>query len=140
MTWSGRIGSSPATPRTNCDRTSTRLGPRALPLRDLLPAIDAAITDLDADRAIALVDAYLARTEERQHLLATIAFSVCKFQNDPHIQRNCISTIEEFTENRSGQRDTIIRAATKYASHATKRSLDFGAYDIFRTSFAPARR
>ena len=108
----------------------------ALPLRDLLPTIDAAITDLDADRAIALVDAYLARTEERQRLLATIAFSVCKFQNDPHIQRNCISTMEEFTENRSGQRDTIIRAATKYASHATKRSLDFGAYDIFRTSFA----
>ena len=110
----------------------------SLPLRDVLPALGTAISDQDAERTLALVDSYLTRSPDRTDLLATIAFSASKFQNDPHIQRHCITAFEEYEHNQSGQRDQIIRAAAKYASRCVKRSLDFAAYDLYRERFADA--
>ena len=85
---------------------------------------------------MALVDSYLARTDERQDLLVAISFAACKFQNDPHIQRHCISAHEEYDANRSPHRDQIIRASAKYASRCIKRSLEMGAFELYRETFA----
>ncbi len=104
-------------------------------LKPLLAELNATITAQDAPRTMALVDSYLARTDERQDLLAAISFAACKFQNDPHIQRHCISAHEEYDANRTIHRDQIVRASAKYASRCIKRSLDMGAFELYRDTF-----
>ncbi len=104
-------------------------------LKPLLAELNRTITEQDAPHTIALVGSYLARTDERQHLLATISFAASKFQNDPYIQRHCISAHEEFDAHRGPYRDEIVRASTEYASRCIKRSLDMGAFDLFRETF-----
>jgi hypothetical protein len=110
----------------------------ALPLDEALVALDRAIVDQDAPRTMALVDSYLARTTERQKLLVTIVYAACHFQNDPHIQRHCITAVEEFERHTTPRRDEIIRCAAKYASRCIKRSLAMDAYDLYRQTFVPA--
>ena len=107
-----------------------------LELKALLSELNTRITEQDAPRTMALVDSYLGRTSERQDLLATISFAACKFQNDPHIQRHCISAHEEFDATTSPERDQIVRASAKYASRCMKRSLEMGAYNLFQETFA----
>jgi hypothetical protein len=107
----------------------------AMPIRDILAKLSDSIRDQDGSRAMALVDSYLARTDERANLMATVAFGACRFQNDPHIQRQAISMYEEWEANRTSQRDHIIRSSAKYASHCIKRSTEFGGYDLYRSKF-----
>jgi hypothetical protein len=83
----------------------------------------AAIERLDAPRAVACTESYLARTRQRRPLMQVLALAAAKFQNDPHIQRNAASSIEEWelTTARS-HRDHILRAWTRYVSGGVKRT------------------
>jgi hypothetical protein len=107
-------------------------------LNDLLPRVEESIIAQDAPRAAALTDSYLDRTDERDSLLTTIALAGCRFQNDPHIARNCASSIEEFGCNRTARRDDIIRGFVKHQARYIKRSRTFDAFDIFVRDFGDA--
>lgn len=88
----------------------------------LLPVLQEAILVQDAPRSGALVDSYLERTSERKDLLETITFAACHWQNDPHVMRNCASSIEEYTANQTSRRDDIIRGYVKHQSRYIKRA------------------
>ena len=103
--------------------------------KELLPEIGKAITEQDANKTMAAVDAYLLATAERGSLIATITFATNKFDSDPHLQRMCMTTFEEYAASRSPQRDQIIRMAAKYASRAIKRALDFEGYNLYQARF-----
>ena len=92
----------------------------------------------DAPRSCALVDSYLSRTTERQLLLDTITYASCHWQNDPHVMRNCASSIEEYKHNRTSRRDDIIRGYVKHQSRYIKRALTHDCYRVFVDHFRPA--
>jgi hypothetical protein len=109
-----------------------------LPVKGFLPALLDAILRQDASLSGALVDSYLDRTRERRKLMATIAYAACHFQNDPHILRNCTSSIEEFTLNQTSRRDDILRGFVKHQSRYVKRSLTREAFDLYGAYLNPA--
>ncbi len=83
----------------------------------------AAIERLDEPRAVACTESYLARTRQRKPLIQTLALAASKFQNDPHIQRNAATSIEEWElTSAKHHRDNILRAWTKYVSGGIKRT------------------
>jgi hypothetical protein len=102
-----------------------------VPVDRMLPALSAAILEQDAPRSCAFVDSYLERTSERKDLMGTVAYAACHFQNDPHILRNCTSSIEEFTYNQTDRRDDILRGFVKHQSRYVKRSLTREAFDLY---------
>ena len=82
-----------------------------------------AIERLECARAVALTESYLGRTHQRKPLMRALALAASKFQNDPHIQRNGATSIEEWElTTAKGQRDNILRAWTKYVSGGVKRT------------------
>ncbi len=89
----------------------------------------------DAPRACALVDSYLERTSERQQLMDTITYAACHFQNDPHVMRNCASSVEEFTCNQTPRRDDILRGFVKHQARYVKRATDHAAFNLFARYF-----
>ena len=103
--------------------------------RDLLPALERAIDAQDAPRALAALDEYLARTDERTALIATIGFAAAKVQNDPHVERVCASSIEEYRYNSTSRKDDILRGWVKYLARAIRRSKDLGCYNLFKQHF-----
>jgi hypothetical protein len=109
-----------------------------LPAREVLPALLDAILQQDAPLSGALVDSYLGRTDERRELIATIAYAACHFQNDPHILRNCTSSVEEFTFNQTPRRDDILRGFVKHQSRYVKRSLTREAFNLYSGYLSPA--
>lgn len=104
----------------------------------LLPVLLENILVQDAPRSCALVDSYLERTDERQDLMETITHAACHFQSDPHILRNCCSSIEEFTYNQTPRRDDILRGFVKHQSRYVKRTLAPEAFDLYGRYFDPA--
>jgi hypothetical protein len=89
----------------------------------LFGALLAATERLDCARAVACADSYLARTNQRKPLMQTLALAASKFQNDPHIQRNAATSIEEWENTSAKQhKDSILRAWTKYVSGGAKRT------------------
>jgi len=101
----------------------------------LLPVLHEAIMAQDAPRACALVDSYLERTGERADLMETITFAACHFQNDPHIMRNCASSIAEWTNNQTSRKDDIIRGWVKHQSRYTKRAEVLEAFQLYSQFF-----
>ena len=91
----------------------------------------------DAPRACALVDSYLDRTAERQALIETITYAACHFQNDPHVMRNCTSSIEEFGANQTPRRDDILRGYVKHQARYVKRAEDHAAFNLYAKYFDP---
>ena len=89
----------------------------------------------DAPRACALVDSYLERTAERQELMETITYAACHFQNDPHVMRNCTSSVEEFTHNRTSRRDDILRGFVKHQARYVKRADNHDAFNLYAQYF-----
>jgi hypothetical protein len=106
-----------------------------LPLDRLLPEILEHILKQDAPRACALVDSYLARTDERQALMDTITYAACHFQNDPHVMRNCTSSVEEFVANQTPRRDDILRGFVKHQARYVKRAEDHAAFNMYARYF-----
>jgi hypothetical protein len=101
----------------------------------LLPVLQEAILAQDAPRAGALVDSYLERTAERKELLETITYAACHWQNDPHVMRNCISSIEEWTANQTSRRDDVIRGYVKHQSRYIKRAKAHECLDLYTRHF-----
>jgi hypothetical protein len=104
----------------------------------LLPVLREHALAQDAPRACALVDSYLERTSERRQLLDTITYAACHWQNDPHVMRNCASSLEEYRHNRTSRRDDIIRGYVKHQSRYVKRALTHDCYRVFVDHFRPA--
>jgi hypothetical protein len=106
-----------------------------VPLDRVLPALHETIMAQDAPRACALVDSYLDRTVERKELIETITYAACHFQNDPHVMRNCISSIEEWNANQTPRRDDILRGFVKHQSRYIKRALTHDCYELYSRHF-----
>jgi len=104
----------------------------------LLPVLQQYVLAQDAPRSCALVDSYLARTSERHDLLDTITYAACHWQNDPHVMRNCASSLEEFRHNRTSRRDDIIRGFAKHQSRYVKRAPTHDCYQVYVDHFHPA--
>ncbi|MFN8526389.1 MAG: hypothetical protein U0821_25090 [Chloroflexota bacterium] len=109
----------------------------SLALDRLLGELVRQILAEDAPRSCALVDSYLERTGERRNLLDSITYAACHFQNDPHVMRNCMSTIEEFTVSQSPRRDDIIRGYAKVQSRYIKRAQIHEAFELYANYFDP---
>jgi hypothetical protein len=107
----------------------------ALALDLVLPELLEQIVNQDAPRACALVDSYLDRTDERHLLMDTITYAACHFQNDPHVMRNCTSSIEEFTHNQTSRRDDILRGYVKHQARYVKRAEDHAAFNLYARYF-----
>jgi hypothetical protein len=107
----------------------------AVPVDRLLPELLEQILAQDAPRACALVDSYLERTVERQALLETITYAACHFQNDPHVMRNCCSSVEEFTYNQTPRRDDILRGFVKHQARYVKRASNHDAFNLYAQYF-----
>ncbi|MDP8924875.1 MAG: hypothetical protein M3O34_18645 [Chloroflexota bacterium] len=101
----------------------------------LLPVLQEAVLAQDAPRAGALVDSYLERTGARKDLLETITYAACHWQNDPHVMRNCISSIEEWHSNRTSRRDDIIRGFVKHQSRYIKRAKSHDCLELYSRHF-----
>jgi hypothetical protein len=108
-----------------------------VPLEQLLGELLEHIVMQDAPRACALVDSYLDRTAERHDLLDTITYAACHFQNDPHVMRNCTSSIEEFACNQTPRRDDILRGYVKHQARYVKRAEDHAAFNLYARYFDP---
>lgn len=104
----------------------------------LLPAIKEHTLAQDAPRACALVDSYLERTTERRALIDTVTYAACHWQNDPHVMRNCASSIEEYRVNQSPRKDDIIRGYVKHQSRYIKRAQSHDCWRIYVDQFKPA--
>ena len=106
-----------------------------IPLDRLLAELLEQILVQDAPRACALVDSYLERTAERQELMDTITYAACHFQNDPHVMRNCTSSVEEFTYNQTSRRDDILRGFVKHQARYVKRADNHDAFNLYARYF-----
>ncbi len=109
-----------------------------LAVERLLPMLKQHVLAQDAPRSCALVDSYLARTNERHNLLDTITYAACHWQNDPHVMRNCSTSLEEFRHNHTSRRDDIIRGFVKHQSRYVKRAPTHDCYQLFVDYFHPA--
>jgi hypothetical protein len=107
----------------------------AMPLERLLGELLEHILVQDAPRACALADSYLERTAERQALMDTITYAACHFQNDPHVMRNCASSVEEFTYNQTPRRDDILRGFVKHQARYVKRATNHAAFNLYARYF-----
>jgi len=79
----------------------------------LLGALDSAIMALDFPRATAAAGAYLASGADRKAYMATVALAACRFQDDPHNQKICVSTFEEYAHNSTHLRDRLLLASPR---------------------------
>jgi hypothetical protein len=116
-------------------RSDFRSWADGIPVDRLLPELLEQILAQDAPRACAVVDSYLERTSERQELMETITYAACHFQNDPHVMRNCTSSIEEFTYNQTPRKDDILRGFVKHQARYVKRAEDHGAFNLYARYF-----
>jgi hypothetical protein len=116
-------------------RSDFRVWADDIPVERLLGALLEHILVQDAPRACALVDSYLARTAERQELMDTITYAACHFQNDPHVMRNCTSSVEEFTYNQTPRRDDILRGFVKHQARYVKRADNHDAFNMYARFF-----
>ena len=109
-----------------------------IPVDRMLPILKEHVLAQDEPRSCALVDSYLERTSERQLLLDTITYAACHWQNDPHVMRNCSSSLEEYRENRTSRKDDIIRGYAKHQARYVKRAPMHDCYGVYADHFRPA--
>ncbi len=79
----------------------------------LLDALDEAIMALDYPRTTAVARAYLQSGADRKAYMAAVALAACRFQDDPHNQKICISTFEEYGHNSTHLRDKLLLASPR---------------------------
>jgi hypothetical protein len=102
---------------------------------ELLAELEDACTVQDPSRALAAVDEYLSRTDERQALIDTLCYAAGKVQNDPHVERKCITSVEEYRYNQTSRKDDILRGWAKYVARAIRRSTALDCYDLYKREF-----
>ena len=110
----------------------------AIAIDRMLPVLKEHLLAQDAPRSCALVDSYLERTSERHDLLDTITYAACHWQNDPHVMRNCSSSLEEFRHNQTSRKDDIIRGYAKHQSRYVKRAPTHDCFQLYAEHFKPA--
>ena len=54
-----------------------------------------------------------ARSHHYLLALATVALAACRFQDDPHNQKICVSTFEEYAHNSTHLRDRLLLASPR---------------------------
>lgn len=116
-------------------RSDFRAWADAIPTDRVLAELLEQILVQDAPPACALVDSYLERTAEREALMETITYAACHFQNDPHVMRNCTSSVEEFIYNQTPRRDDILRGFVKHQARYVKRAADHAAFNLYARYF-----
>jgi hypothetical protein len=79
----------------------------------LLREQDEAIMAFDFARATSVANAYLQTGADRSKLLARLAVTACKFQDDPHNQKISHSTFEEYGHNSTHLRDRLLLATAR---------------------------
>jgi hypothetical protein len=79
----------------------------------LLRDQDEAIMAFDFARATSVANAYLQTGADRSKLLARLAVTACKFQDDPHNQKISHSTFEEYGHNSTHLRDRLLLATAR---------------------------
>lgn len=90
---------------------------------DLLRLLATAITEQNGPEAVAATTYYLRTRAPRLRLLTTLARGASHFQNDPHIQRFCGSTLEEWEQTTArSQRHWALIALANYLACSSKRS------------------
>ena len=104
---------------------------------DLLVQLEDAILNLRAREAAAVTREYLSRPLDRQPLISLLVICGSKFQNDPHVQRFTISTVEEYAKNRTGREDELLIALAKYLGGCEKRSMALECWDLYQSYFGP---
>jgi hypothetical protein len=129
-----RLG--PYTPR---ERPVGSEGARALKRRSpeaTLAELDTAIEAQEGDRAVALMRAYLDAGAPIEPLKTVLVLGAAKFQNDPHQQRFCGSTIEEAEESGiEGAWADHLMALANYGARSAKRSTQLECYELYRRHF-----
>lgn len=114
-------------------------GARALKRRSpeaVLAELDAAIEAQEGDRAVALMRLYLDAEAPVEPLKTVLALGMAKFQNDPHQQRFCGSTIEEAEESGiEGAWQDHLMALANYGARSAKRSTHLECYELYRRCF-----
>lgn len=101
----------------------------------MLPILKDYVLTQDSPHSAALVDSYLARTDERHDLMDTITYAACHWQNDPHVMRNCATSLEEYRFNQTSRRDDIIRGYVKHQARYVKRALTHDCYRVYNQYF-----
>jgi hypothetical protein len=86
----------------------------------LLHELDEAIMALDAPRATATADACLKAGVDRKAYMAVVALAASRFQDDPHNQKICVSTFEEYAHNSTHLRDRLLLASPRLLAGWTK--------------------
>jgi len=66
-----------------------------------------------------------------------ITYAACHWQNDPHVMRNCASSLEEFRHDRTSRRDDIILGFVKHQSRYVKRAPTHDCYQLYVQHFQP---
>ena len=128
----------PRDPKSNLEpRQNFRAWADGIAISDILPVLTRHVLAQDAPRSCALVDSYLDRSTERHQLLDTITYAACHWQNDPHVMRNCSSSLEEFRHNRTSRRDDIIRGYVKHQSRYIKRAPTHDCFQVYVDHFNP---
>jgi hypothetical protein len=127
---------SPYTPR---ERQVGTEGARALKRRTpeaTLAELDAAIEAQEGDRAVSLMRSYLDAGAAIEPLKTVLVLGAAKFQNDPHQQRFCSSTIEEAEESGiEGAWTDHLMALANYGARSAKRSTRLECYELYRRHF-----
>ena len=85
-----------------------------------LGELDEAIMALDAPRATATADACLQSGADRKAYMATVALAASRFQDDPHNQKICVSSFEEYAHNSTHLRDRLLLASARLLAGWTK--------------------
>jgi hypothetical protein len=101
-----------------------------------LAELDAAIEEQQGDRAVALMRSYLDAGAPIEPLKTVLVLGMANFQNDPHQQRFCGSTIEEAEESGiEGAWTDHLMALANYGARSSKRSTNLECYELYRRHF-----
>jgi hypothetical protein len=96
-----------------------------------LGALDEAIMALDFPRTTAAAGAYPKSGADRTADMATVALAACRFQDDPHNQKICISSFEEYPHNSPHPRDRLLLASPRLLAGWLKMPGDRDCYARF---------
>ncbi len=103
---------------------------------ELLRRLAAAISAQNGREAVAATTYYLQTRASRARLLTVLAQEASLFQNDPHIQRFCGSTIEEYEQTTAkSQRHWALIALTNYLAGSSKRSTALDCAELYGEHF-----
>lgn len=102
----------------------------------LLRRLASAISAQNGPEAVAAATCYLRTRAPRARLLTILAQGASRFQNDPHIQRFCGSTIEEWEQTTArSQRHWALIALANYLAGSAKRSTARDCTELYAEHF-----